>query len=40
MSDLIPYDIYYNGQTFVGYKKKQDLPYITVSAKGIANGLL
>ncbi|MCY0870634.1 MAG: hypothetical protein OWT27_08620 [Firmicutes bacterium] len=39
MSDLIPYDINYDGFEFIGYKKRQDLPYITVSAKGIANGL-
>lgn len=39
MSDLIPYDIYYNGQEFIGYKEKLNLPYVTVSAKGIANGL-
>ncbi|MCY0875882.1 MAG: hypothetical protein OWT28_06395 [Firmicutes bacterium] len=39
MSNLIPYSIDYDGFTFIGYKEKQDLPYITVSAKGIANGL-
>ena len=39
MTNLIPYDIYYNGQEFIGYKEKLNLPYVTVSAKGIANGL-
>jgi len=35
----IPYVINENGFWYVAYKEKTPLPYVTVSAKGIANGL-
>ena len=39
MSENIPYIIAENGYYYVAYKEKNKLPYITVSSKGVANGL-
>jgi hypothetical protein len=39
MSENIPYIIAENGYYYVAYKEKVKVPYIAVSAKGVANGL-